>query len=108
MKKLSRRAIIKIYKVLKSILRDRINSYITFSERRPATQLLTELEEEVILRYILNIDIRGFTPRLASVKDITNYILESRGERRVGKLWAYRFVQRRLELKTCFNRVYDF
>jgi hypothetical protein len=53
-------------------------------------------------------DIRGFAPRLAGVEDITNYILESRGERRVGKLWAYRFVQRRLELKTRFNRVYDF
>ena len=39
---------------------------------------------------------------------MANYILESRGADRVGKLWAHRFVQRQPELKTRFNRVYDF
>ena len=39
---------------------------------------------------------------------MANYILESRGADRVGKLWAHRFVQRQLELKTRFNRVYNF
>ena len=62
----------------------------------------------MIIRYILDLDSRGFTPRLASVKDIANYILESRGADRVGKRWAHRFVQRQLELKTLFNRVYNF
>jgi hypothetical protein len=42
------------------------------------------------------------------VEDIANYILESRGGKRVGKLWAHRFVQRQPALKTRFNRVYDF
>jgi hypothetical protein len=69
---------------------------------------LTELEEEVILRNILELDTRGFAPRLAGVEDIANYILESRGGKRVGKLWAHRFVQRQPALKTRFNRVYDF
>lgn len=55
---------------------------------------LTELEEEVIVQYILNMDTRGFAPRLAGVEDMANYILESRGGRRVGKLWAHRFVKR--------------
>jgi hypothetical protein len=49
-------------------------------------QKLTELEEEVILRNILELDTRGFAPRLAGVEDIANYILESRGGKRVGKL----------------------
>jgi hypothetical protein len=53
-------------------------------------------------------DERGFAPRLAGVEDMANYILESRSAQRVGKLWAYRFVQRRLELKTRLNHVYDF
>ncbi len=39
---------------------------------------------------------------------MANYILKSRGGKHVGKLWAHRFVQRRPELKTRFNRVYDF
>jgi hypothetical protein len=71
-------------------------------------QKLTELEEEVILRNILELDTRGFAPRLAGVEDMANYILESRGGKRVGKLWAHRFVQRQPALKTRFNRVYDF
>jgi hypothetical protein len=69
---------------------------------------MTELEEEVIVQYIIDLDIRGFGPRLASVEDIVNNILETRGGKRVRKLWAYRFVRRHQELKTCFNRVYDF
>jgi hypothetical protein len=78
------------------------------SETKANCHKLTELEGEVIIQKILDIDTRGFAPRLASIKDIANYILESRGGRRVRKLWAYRFVQRRPELKTRFNRVYDF
>jgi hypothetical protein len=62
----------------------------------------------VIVQYILDLDSRGFAPRLAGVEDIANYLLETRGGKRVGKLWAHRFVQRRQELKTRFNRVYDF
>jgi hypothetical protein len=76
------------------------------NETRPNRQKLSELEEGVIIRYILDLDSRGFAPRLTSVEDIVNYILESR--ERVGKLWAHRFVQRQPELKTRFNRVYDF
>ena len=55
---------------------------------RPETKAnslkLTKLEEQVILRNILKLDSRGFAPRLASVKDIANFILESRGGTRVG------------------------
>jgi hypothetical protein len=63
---------------------------------RPETKAnglkLTELEEEVIIQRILDMDTRGFAPQLASVEDMANFILESRGAGRVGKLWAHRFV----------------
>jgi len=85
-----------------------MNSYLYLPERPTATLKLTKLEEETILRNILKLDLRGFVPRLASVEDMANYLLESRGGQRVGKLWAYRFVQRQPALKTRFNRVYDF
>ena len=39
---------------------------------------------------------------------MVNHILASRGARRVGKQWPYRFVQRREGLKTRFSRAYDF
>jgi hypothetical protein len=71
-------------------------------DRRPANNKLTELKDIVLLPCILDQDLRGFAPRLASVEDMANYLLKSRGGKRVGKLWAHRFVQRRPELKTRF------
>ena len=47
---------------------------------------LLKLEEEVIIRYILDLDSRGFTPPLTNIEDIVNYILESKGGKRVSKL----------------------
>ena len=47
---------------------------------------LLKLEEEVIVRYILDLDSRGFTPRLTSIEDIANYILELKGGKRINKL----------------------
>ncbi len=55
-------------------------------ETKPNYYKLNDLEEETLVRYILNLDIRGFAPRLASIEDIANYILESRGGKYVGKL----------------------
>ena len=107
-KKLSRRKAAKIYNVPESSLRLRMNGSISLSERRPAVQKMTKLEEDVIVRRILDMDSRGFAPRLAGVEDMANFILESEGGKRVGSRWAQRFVQRRPELKTRFNRVYDF
>ena len=78
--------------MLLSTLSDRIAGRTYRPETKANSLKLTELEEEVILRNILDMDSRGFTPRLASVEDIANFILESRGGKRVSKLWAYRFV----------------
>jgi hypothetical protein len=94
--------------VPRSTLLDRMNGRTPLLEHRPKMHKLSELEGEVIIRNVLDLDTRGFVARLAGVEDMTNYILESRGGKRVGKLWAHRFVQRRPELKTHFNRFYDF
>lgn len=40
----------------------------------------------MIIRNILDLDSRGFVPRLASIEDIANYILELRGGKRISKL----------------------
>ena len=39
---------------------------------------------------------------------MANYLLEAHRAKHIGKCWAQRFVARQLELKTCFNHVYDF
>jgi len=107
-KKLSRRKAAKIYKVPETTLRDRMNGATSLPERRPANTNLNELEEQIIVNYILDRDSRGFSPRQADVEDMANWLRKTRRAKPVGKLWAHRFIQRRPELKTRFNRVYDF
>jgi hypothetical protein len=107
-KSLNRRSASILYKVPYSTLTDRMAGRPSRRETKDNSLKLTELEEEVIIRNILDMDARGFAPRPASVEDMANYILESRGGKRVGMRWAYRFIQRRPELKTRFNRVYNF
>jgi hypothetical protein len=91
-KKLSRRKAAKLYEVPFSTLNDRMNGHLPLPERRPANIKLSKLEEEVIIRNILDIDTRGFAPRLSSVEDIANFILKWRGGKRVGGRWAQRFI----------------
>jgi hypothetical protein len=102
------RSAAKLYRVPRSTLLDRMAGRTSRDETRSNCHKLSTLEEEVLVQYILDLDSRGFAPRLAGVEDMANYILESRGGERVGKLWAHRFVQRQPALKTRFNRVYDF
>ena len=62
----------------------------------------------MIVDHIFDLDSRGFLPWLADVEDMANYLLKTRRAKRVGKLWAHRFVQRRSELKTRLNCVYNY
>ena len=107
-KKLSRRSAAKLYKVPYATLSDRMAGRASRCELKANCHKLTKVEEEVIIQYILDLDTRGFAPRLGGVEDMANYILESHRGRHVGKNWAQRFVQQCPELKTRFNRVYDF
>jgi hypothetical protein len=91
-KKLSRRKAAKIYEVPYITLSDRINGVTSIHKRRPAAQNLTELEEQIIVNYILDRDSRGFSPRQANVEDMANWLRKSRRAKPVGKLWAHRFI----------------
>ena len=57
-------------------------------EIRPGVMKLSLLEEKVIIQHILDLDSRGFAPRLTSIKDIANLILKSRGQNPIGTRWA--------------------
>jgi helix-turn-helix, Psq domain len=85
-KKLSRQAAAKIYNIPYSTLSSRMNGAISIHDRRPAVQKLTELEEEVIVNHILDLDSRGFSPRLADVEDMANHLLKTHRAKHVGKL----------------------
>jgi hypothetical protein len=61
-KKLSHCSTTKLYKVPYTTLSDRIASRIPRCKLEANCHKLTELEEEVVLRYIFDMDIRGFVP----------------------------------------------
>ena len=65
----------KIYNVPKQTLCRRIAGIPSCIEFWPTSCKLTNLEEEVLIEYILNLDSQGFSPGLVSIKDIVNYIL---------------------------------
>lgn len=63
-----------------------MNSITPCLETRANFHNLTELEEGVIVQYILNMDNRGFPPKKKGAEDMANNILQSRGTKKVGKL----------------------
>ena len=76
-------------------------------ESPPNRQKLTHTEEQTIVQSILDLNSRGFAPRLCEVADMADKLLAVRGEERVGKNWAQRFVTRSDKLKMAFNRAKD-
>src|SRR5450432_4800632 len=98
----------KIYKVPRTTLRNRYYGISSRHDTKPNSRKLTDLEEEVIVRHILDLDSRSFPPRIRCVEDIANRILNDRNATRVGKNWTSNFVQRQLELSTRFNRRIDY
>ena len=103
---LSRRAAAKLYNVPETTLRDRMSGATPITNRRPVAQVLTALEKEAVVQYILDLDARGFSPSLEDVRVMADRILASRGTRRVGKQWPHRFIPRREALRTRCPRTY--
>jgi hypothetical protein len=60
-------------------------------------------EEQTIVRYILDLNSRGFAPQLCEVADTADKLLGVQGGEPIGKHWAERFVTRSDELKMAFN-----
>lgn len=97
-----------MYNVSRNTLRNRLNGSTSMADRRHARHNLTLTEEETIASYILNLDSRGFSPRIDDVRDMANLLLATRRIGPVGKQWPYRFVRNHPKLKTRLSRSYDY
>ena len=96
------------YQVPRSTLQARLLGRLPTVETRNARHILTPSEEETLIRHILDLDSRGFSPHFDHLRDMANLLLKTRHASPVGKQWPYNFVRRRAELKTRFSRAYDF
>ncbi|KAJ3542019.1 hypothetical protein NM208_g4316 [Fusarium decemcellulare] len=106
--KLSIRRAADIYKVNRMTLRRRQNGIESRRDSIPKSRRLSDLEEQIIVQFILDLDLRGFPPRQRYVEEMANRLLADRDAPPVGKRWAHNFVTRHHELKTRFFRKYDY
>jgi hypothetical protein len=98
----------RIFNISRTTLQRRMNSQLSHEESRVDKHKLDPIEEQTLIRYIIDQDVRGFPLRLSGVEDMANLLLASRDSKPVGKHWARRFVDMQPSLKTKFNRPYDY
>lgn len=96
------------YNVARTTLKRRRDGILSRHDCTPNSRKLTNLEESVVIQRILDLDSRGFPPRLRAVEDMANKLLADRAGGKVGKNWPTNFVNRTPELKTRLNRKYDY
>ncbi|KAG6979124.1 Pogo transposable element with KRAB domain [Fusarium oxysporum f. sp. conglutinans] len=106
--KLSIRGAASIYQVCHQKLGRRQRGMQSRCDWVPKSRKLSDLEEQIIVQFILDLDSRGFPLRLRSVEEMANRLLADRDAPPVGKRWASNFIKRHKELKTRFFRRYDY
>lgn len=104
----SNRQAAKMYGAPESTLRSRRAEIKSRRDCISNARLLTDLEEKVLVEHILDQDSNEHPPSLRRVEDMANLILAGRNSRKVGINWPSAFVKRHPELKTRFNRKYDY
>ena len=67
------------YNVPKATLRRQLNGTQSRHDCQPNLKILTKLEEEVVIKHILDLDLQGFAPSLDAIQDIANKLLAKRG-----------------------------
>jgi len=84
-KKLKLEAVAKLYNVPASTLRDRRAGRPTRRDIPANSRNLTDLEEQTIVQYMVELYTRAFPPRLGSIEDMANQLLRERDAPPVGK-----------------------
>ena len=92
--KLSLRAAAKLYNVSSSTLGDRRAGRPARRDIPANSRSLTNLEEQTIVQYIIELSTRAFPPRLRGVEDMANHLRRERDVPPVGQRWAHNFVKR--------------
>ena len=64
------------------------------ADKIPNCRKLSDLEEQIIVQYILDLDSRGFPCRHRDVEEMANRLLADRDVSPVGKRWAINFISR--------------
>ncbi len=92
--KLSIRAAAKLYDVPASTLCRRRGGQPTRRDILANSRSLTDLEEQIIVQYVIKLSTHAFPPRLYSVEDMANQLRRVHDAPPIGQHKAYNFVKR--------------
>ena len=108
------RAAARTYEATYSTVRRCISGVPSRRDSTPTNRKLTSVEEATLTQWILSMDERGMPLRSAAVRRMADILLGERLEsadastRFIGNRWVYNFIQRHLDLKSKYNRKYDY
>ena len=68
-----------VYNVSERTIRRRRAGRLARRDYQPNFKKLIQVEEEVVVSYIIELDLRGLTPTYAAVRDMANKLLAARG-----------------------------
>jgi hypothetical protein len=106
--KLSTRKAATIYQVDRCTLGRRQKGIQSTRNTTTKSRNLSDLEEQIIVQFVLNLDSRGFPPRRDFVEKMANSLLADCDASPVGKLWVHNFIQRQPQLITRRFRRYNY
>jgi hypothetical protein len=69
----------KMYSVPRNTLYQRINGQTSREDYTPTNKRLSLIKEEVIVKNILKLDVQGFSPTIAIVKEMADSIYKAKG-----------------------------
>ncbi len=88
----------RLYNILRMILSARIKGRSVRIDIIANSQKLTVLEEEMVVREILDLDSRRFPLRIHDIKDIVNRLLTIYNTTYIGLYWTSNFIKQQPEL----------
>jgi hypothetical protein len=97
-----------VYNVPRSTLRDRVNGALSQTTNRAKGHKLTQLDEDILIKWIVSMDDRGAAPRPPMVCSMANLLLAATGNDVVGKCWVTNFIKRTPAIQTRFSRRYNY
>lgn len=110
----SLRAAARAYNVPPTTLKRRAKRTLFRPDSRTHNLKLTQIEETILIQWILSMDTRGISLTQALVHEMAELLLMERVQNasaispKIGHCWVYRFIKRHSELKSRYNRKYDY
>ena len=108
----SKSACARVFDVPSRTLMKRLNGVTSRNESLANGRKLSDIEENTLSRWILDMSQRGLPLQLSSVYYFAQLLLSARlkspQKATIGELWVNRFIKRHPELKSKYTRQYDY